>query len=51
MAEDELTKRHPTLRAYIRERFGLYSGDKPLMQFHRTESGMEIKEDEALAEA
>ena len=49
MSEDELTGLHPTLGAYIRERFGLWSGNKLLMQSCRIESGEEISEDEASA--
>ena len=49
MSEDELTGLHPTLGAYIRERFGLWSGNKLLMQSCRLESGKEISEDEASA--
>jgi hypothetical protein len=49
MTEDELTGLHPTLGAYSRERFGLWSGNKPLMQSCRVESGEEISEDEASA--
>ena len=46
MTEDELTGLHPTLGAYIRERFGLWSGNKLLMQSCRLESGKEMSEDE-----
>ena len=49
MSEDELTGLHPTLGAYIRERFGLWSGNKLLMQSCRLESGKKISEDEASA--
>ncbi len=49
MSEDEVTGLHPTLGAYIRERFGLWSGNKLLMQSCLLESGKEISEDEASA--
>jgi len=49
MSEDDLTGLHPTLGGYIRERFGLWSGNKTLMQSCRIESGEEISEDEASA--
>jgi hypothetical protein len=49
MSEDDLRGLHPTLGAYIRDRFGLWSGNKPLMQSCRVESGPEINEDEASA--
>lgn len=49
MSEDDLTGLHPTLGAYIRERFGLWSGNKLLMQSCRIESGEEMSEDEASA--
>ena len=49
MSEDDLIGLHPTLGAYIRERFGLWSGNKPLMQSCRIEFGEEISEDEASA--
>ena len=48
-SEDELTGLHPTLGAYIRESFGLWSRNKLLMQPCRLESGKEISEDEASA--
>jgi hypothetical protein len=47
MSDDEITGLHPTLGAYIRERFGLWSGNEFLMQSCRVESGEEISEDEA----
>jgi Circularly permutated YpsA SLOG family/Domain of unknown function (DUF6794) len=49
MSEDDLMGLHPTLGAYIRERFGLWSGNKRLMKSCRIESGEEISEDEASA--
>jgi Circularly permutated YpsA SLOG family/Domain of unknown function (DUF6794) len=49
MGEDELTGLHPTLGAYIRERFGLWSGNKPLIESCLLESGEEISEDQASA--
>ena len=49
MTEDELAGLHPTLGAYIRERFGLWSGNKLLMQSCRIESEEKISEDEASA--
>jgi len=49
MSEDELTGLHPSLGAYIRERFGLWSGNKLLMQSCRLQSGKRISEDEASA--
>ena len=47
MSEDELIGLHPTLGAYIRERFGLWSGNQLLMESCRGECGEEISEDEA----
>jgi len=49
MSEDELTGLHPTLGAYIRERFGLWSGNKLLMQSCRLRSGHDLDEDECSA--
>ena len=49
MSEDELIELHPTLGTYIRERFGLWSGNTLLMQSCRLESGKKISEDEASA--
>ena len=49
MSEEDLTGLHPTLGAYIRERFGLWSGNHLLMQSCRLESGKKISEDEASA--
>ena len=49
MTEGELTGLHPTLGAYIRERFGLCSGNTLLMQSCRLQSGKRISEDEASA--
>jgi hypothetical protein len=47
MTEDDLTGLHPTLGVYVRERFGLWSGNKLLMESCRLESEEEISEDEA----
>ena len=47
ISEDELTGLHPTLGAFIRERFGLWLGNELLMQSCHIEFGEEITEDEA----
>jgi hypothetical protein len=49
ISEDELTGLHPTLGAYIRERFGLWSGNKPLTQSYRLHSSQNLDEDECSA--
>ena len=49
MSGEDLTGLHPTLGAYIRERFGLWSGNHLLMQSCRLESGKKISKDEASA--
>ena len=49
MTEGELTGLHPTLGAYVRERFGLWFGNELLMQSCGGESREEISEDEASA--
>jgi hypothetical protein len=49
MSGEDLTGLHPTLGAYVRERFGLWSGNHLLMQSCRVESGKKISEDEASA--
>jgi hypothetical protein len=49
MTEDDLIGLHPTLGAYIRERFGLWSGNKWLIRSCLLESGEEMSEDQASA--
>jgi hypothetical protein len=49
MTEDELTGLHPTLGVYVRERFGLWSGNKLLMESCRLHSDRNLDEDECSA--
>ena len=49
MVEDELTYLHTTLGQYVRNRFGLWSENKSLMQSCRLRSGRDLSEDECSA--